>query len=267
MVRPRSSGAGRRPRTSAACCPRRTRSSRRSSSARELERLLPDRAPELHQLGAVLTLDRYALPIGRRLTVRYVEGDAGMRVLDRRALSAALRLCHAFVEAYAHLWRHIEQAGEDAWRVHAATVLVQLFRHRQQEFLLRLFRYKKRNSEQWRQLNEGYRYALACGVARERAGEAAGHDPAGGGRTLEREFIAILLLDALNTGQFSPRDLLRANALIGRWSDGLELRRWTSRRRTARPFPASSSTWTARRGSSVRPAARPAPCSISTPRR
>ena len=189
----------------------------------EIAKLVPDRAPELHQLGALLTLDRYAGPIGRRLAVRYVEGDAGMRVLDRRALTAALRLCRTFVEAYAHVLRHLEHTEDEHWRAHAATVLVQLFRHRQQEFLLRLFRYKKRNSEQWRQLNEAYRFALASGVARERPGEGVGNDPAGGVRTVEREFIAILLLDALNTGQFSPRDLLRASALIARWSDGLTL--------------------------------------------
>jgi hypothetical protein len=189
----------------------------------ELQRLHPDRAPEPHQLGALLTLDRHAAPIGRRLAARYVEGNPGMRGLDRRFLTAALRLCGAFADGYAHMLRHIEQAESEFWRTQAATVLVLLFRHRQQEFLLRLFRYKKRNSEQWRQLHEGYRFALARGVARERPAEGSDDEATGGTRTLEREFISILLLDALNTGQFSPRDLLRANALIERCSEGLNL--------------------------------------------
>ena len=190
----------------------------------EIERLVSSRAPQPHQLGALLTLDRYAMPVGRRLAARYAEGDASLRVLDRRALTAALRLCRAFVEAYEQIRSHIEQSNDDFWRGNARPVLMHLFRHRQLEFLLRLFRYKKRNSEQWRRLHEAYRFALACGAARTRTDPGGTEDSAAGGRTLEREFIQILLLDALNTGQFSPRELLRANNLLARWSEGLTLR-------------------------------------------
>lgn len=133
----------------------------------ELARLLSGRNPQPSDLGALVAYDRHATQLGKRLVVRYVEGDAQLRSLDRSVYIAALRLSRAFAHAYENMLTHVQQAQDTSWRAHASTVLVHLFRHRQLEFLLRIFRDKKRNSEQWRQLHESYRLAMDRGITRE----------------------------------------------------------------------------------------------------
>ena len=189
----------------------------------ELARLLPGRDPQPSDLGALVAYDRHATQLGKRLVVRYVEGDAQLRSLDRRVYTAALRLSRAFAQAYENMLTHVRQAQDSSWRAHASTVLVRLFRHRQLEFLLRIFRYKKRNSEQWRQLHESYRFAMDRGITRERPVTDTATNPLGNARSVEQEFIQILLLDALNTGQFSPRELHNASRVIARWRHLLTL--------------------------------------------
>jgi hypothetical protein len=104
------------------------------------------------------------------------------------------------------------------------TALVQAFRQRQVEFLLRLFRYKKRNSEQWRDLHAKYLSAQAQGLATVGVPRSVVDDRSAPEPTLEQMFIQILLLGAMNTGQFSPRELLWAIAWIARWRGLLTLR-------------------------------------------
>jgi hypothetical protein len=189
-----------------------------------LSRLTWKREPDDRQLGALLVFDRYAQPIGRRLLVQYCEGDAQLRSLDRRFFIAAQRLCRSFAEAYECHLPVLGRPADGARRTSAGTALVHYFRHRQVDLLLRLFRYKKRNSEQWQQLNAAFRTAQAQVLP---SGGAPSGLPEGGSaieQTLQREFIQILLLGAMSTGQFSPRELLWANDWIARWRSLLALR-------------------------------------------
>jgi cyclic-di-GMP-binding protein len=189
-----------------------------------LARLAWKREPDDRQLGALLVFDRYAQPIGRRLLVQYCEGDAQLRSLDRRFFIAAQRLCRSFAEAYE---RHLPKLGspaEGARRTSAGTALIHYFRHRQVDLLLRLFRYKKRNSEQWQQLNAAFRTAQAQVLSIGGSPSGLAEEGFALEQTLQREFIQILLLGAMNTGQFSPRELLWANDWIARWRSLLALR-------------------------------------------
>lgn len=189
----------------------------------ELSRLVSNREPAERQLDALLTFDRQAHQISKRLLVQYSEGDAHLHSLDRRFYVSALRLSRSFAQAYARFLGRIENSTDATWRKNAGTVLVQLFRHRQVELMLRLFRYKRRNSEQWRQLHAAYRSARAQGLVNECSPRSLAEDGSAPGQTLERQLIQILLLGAMNTGQFSPRELLWANGWIARWRNSLTL--------------------------------------------
>src|SRR6185295_16238481 len=130
-----------------------------------LARLVPNREPDERQLGTLLIFDRHAHQISKRLMVQYAEGGAQLRPLDRRFFISAQRLSRSFAQAYEHFVGHMEKSPDQSWSGSAGTVLVQLFRHRQVELLLRLFRYKKRNFEQWRQIHTIFRSAQAQGLA------------------------------------------------------------------------------------------------------
>ena len=188
-----------------------------------LSSLVSNREPADRQLGAVLEFDRHAHQLSKRLLVQYGDGDAQLRTLDRRYFISAMRLSRSFAQAYERFLGPIGNGAESSRRERAGTVLVQLFRHWEVELLLRLFRYKKRNSEQWRQFHAAYRSAQAPGPADDGPPHRLEDDKSAPEQTLEQQFIQVLLLGAMNTGQFSPRELLRSRDWIGRWRSLLAL--------------------------------------------
>jgi len=188
-----------------------------------IARLDASREPVEQRLSALLVFDKHAGPISRRLLVLYGEGDAQLRMLDRRFFIAASRLSRSFAESYERFKGDIESSTDSPWRKRAGMILVQQFRHRQVELLLRLFRYKKRNSEQWQQFHATYQFARARGLAREPLPRGFADDKSAPEQTLEQQFIEVLLLGAMSNGQFSPRELLLASGWIARWRSLLTL--------------------------------------------
>ncbi len=182
----------------------------------ELSRLVSNREPDERPLGALIVFDRHAHQISRRLLVQYAEGDAQLRSLDRGFFIAALRLSRSFAEAYERFLLPIGNSNDKSGHKSGGALLINSFRHRQVELLLRLFRYKKRNSEQWRHFHAAYRSAIARGWTKDSL-PPGGADDKSPAQALEHQFIEVLLLGAMNTGQFSPRELLWASSHIASW--------------------------------------------------
>jgi hypothetical protein len=188
-----------------------------------VSRLVSNGEPDDRQLSALLSFDRHAHQISKRLLVRYIEGDARLRSLDRRVFISTQRLSRSFAQAYERFLEHVENSADKSWRESTGTILVRLFRHREVELLLRLFRYKKRNSEQWRQLHQTYQFAQVHGLVNGCMPRSLPEDKSAPEQTLDQQFIEILLVGAMNTGQFSPRELLWASNWIARWRSLLTL--------------------------------------------
>jgi hypothetical protein len=185
-----------------------------------ITRLIRDGQPEIMQLEALFALERQAQPVSELLLTQYVEGDGQVRSFEWNAWHSALRLSRSLFQAYEYFLYHIRKTADDKWTKYEPLVLVQLFDHRNVEFLLRFLRYKKRSSQLWRQLHEMYR------LARERESlnqPDATRKTDGKRRTmgrLEQQYLQILLLEAMNGGQFSPREGLWAHRWFARWSSG-----------------------------------------------
>ena len=188
-----------------------------------VSRLVSNRETDDRQLSALLSFDRHAHQISKRLLVRYIEGDARLRSLDRRVFISAQRLSQSFAQAYKLFLEHVENSADKSWRESAGTALVRVFWHRQVELLLRLFRYKKRNSEQWRQLHQTYQFAQVHGLVNGCMPPSLPEDKSEPEQTLDQQFIEILLVGTMSAGQFSPRELLWASNWIARWRSLLTL--------------------------------------------
>jgi hypothetical protein len=190
-----------------------------------ITRLIRDGQPQIVQLEALFALERQAQPVSQLLLAQYVEGDGQIGSFEWKAWLSALRLSQSLFHANEYFLQHIRRTNtDDSWAEHEPSVQVQLFDHRKVEFLLRFLRYKKRSPELWRQLHEMYR------LARERylvnrpdaVGETDGKRRTM--RKLEQQYLQILLLEAMNGGQFSPREALWAHRWFSRWSSGPGLR-------------------------------------------
>jgi hypothetical protein len=198
-----------------------------------LAKLDRSHAPDPAQLDALLALEGHARRVSDRLLLRYVEGNAQLRAFERSVFVAAMQLSHSMVQAYGHYMLHIAKSRDGEWLAHAGRVVVALLFHRQVEFLLRCFRYKKRNAEQWRSLHETYRFALERDLHRVPVQMDA--SPAFA-MTPEQQYIQILLLDLVNGGQFSPREAWWSYSWFARWCTGLTLRsQWLDAERGAAP--------------------------------
>ena len=182
--------------------------------------LIRDGQPQISQLDALLALERQAQPVIELLLTQYVEGDGQIGSFEWKAWHSAFRLSQSLFQAYEYFLHHIRETTGDDWTEHEPLVQVQLFHHRKLEFLLRFLRYKKRSSETWRQLHETY------GLAHERDllnRPRAISETDGKRRTmrgLEQQYLQILLLEAMNSGQFSPREALWAHRWFARWCSG-----------------------------------------------
>ena len=172
------------------------------------------------QLDPLFALERQAQSVSKQLLTRYIEGNGRLRAFDWRVWQAAIRLCQGFYQAHEHFLRCIRDANDDAWTRHEPAVLVQMFHHRKVEFLLRFLRYKKRNAGQWRELHTMYQHALESESSNPPAASSEPDAENRGAGQLQQQYLQILLLEAMNSGQFSPREAWWAHRWFARWCNG-----------------------------------------------
>jgi len=182
--------------------------------------LIRDGRPEFSQLDELIALERQALPVSELLLTRYIEGYGQLRSFDWQTWHSALKLGQSLFHAYDYFLQHIRTTADVNWTEHMHFVLVQLLHHRKVEFLLRFFRYKKRRTDHWRHVHEYYRLAREHGFLNH-SDPISGTD--GDRRTagkLEQQYLNILMLEAMNSGHFSPREALWAYQWFARWCSG-----------------------------------------------
>ena len=182
-----------------------------------IARILASNLSRASQLDALLRLDRRAQELDKQLLNRYVEGNAQLRLFERKVWVSALRLSQAFYRAYENFYRYVQGTSDVYPLAHAHSIVVALFRHRRIEFLLRSFRFKKRIPAQCKELREAYRFAQSRGMTTQVVASSEGSDKPEEPATPEEQYVRLLLLDIMNNGQFSPRELLWADGWFGQW--------------------------------------------------
>ncbi len=175
---------------------------------------------DIDQLGMLLTLDQRTERLCEQLLINSVERGLRSWPPENTIWQSVLELSCAFGHAYEHFLRHIRQKlSSKAWLGFAPSVLVHLFRHRQVENLLALFRYEQLGPGWWRALHEAYRFAHSRHLSTRRAQTGQ----SGAESTLEQQYLQILLLQLMNNGQFMPREAFWARQWITAWSKVLSL--------------------------------------------
>ena len=185
---------------------------------------LPRRpVPDINQLAVLLALDHRTERLREDLLVNSV--DRGQRWPPEGMIwQSILELSDAFAVAYDHFLRRIrEKASSKAWLEPAPRVLVQLFRHREVESLLALFRYEQIGHGRWRELHDAYLFAHLRDLSRAFVSASRPDCAPGSGTTLEQQYLRILLLQWMNTGQLTPREALQARQWMTAWCAAVSL--------------------------------------------
>jgi len=181
-------------------------------------------APDVEQLGVLLTLDLRTERLCEELLHNSVERGLRSWPPENTVWQALLELAGAFGRAYAHFLRQArERSTNRVWLEGAPRLLIQFFRHWQVENLLSVFRYEQLAPARWRELHEAYLFGRSLRVTKTSAAGLDRRKRAADG-TLEREYLQILLLQLMNNGEFTPREVFWARQRIAPWSTEVSLK-------------------------------------------
>ena len=181
-------------------------------------------ARDVEQLGVLLTLDLRTERLCEELLHNSVERGLRSWPPENTVWQALLELAGAFGRAYAHFLRQArERSTSRAWLESAPRLLIQFFRHWQVENLLSVFRYEQLAPARWRELHEAYLFGRSLQLSKTSSTGLHRRKRAADG-TLEREYLQILLLQLMNNGEFTPREVFWARQRLASWSTEVSLK-------------------------------------------
>ena len=183
-----------------------------------------------NRIQALLTLDQLSLPLQTDVLVQYRLPTLSDDV-RRRLWHACNDMARWFAYAYEHVYGGFG-AGEDRSRPRQAAhaILARMFYYRGLQAKLGLFHYESWIPGSWRFLHNAYREACDLGVATEPYALAE----TGGRFSTEQEYLQILLLQRVNSGNLTAQQV----EWVALW-----LRGWVGALRLAAPPATGEGFW------------------------
>src|SRR6476619_2800655 len=175
------------------------------------------RAQALQYTDAALGADR------RQLFRQFVESlESAPKVADR-IWRSSFDLTQGFIAAYQHvLETALAPSAFGRWKSYVPGLFARLVHYYGADAKLRVCRHERWIPAKWVELHRTFMRASELGV--ERLATSLGGNHGGGTQwTIEQEYVYVLLIHQLNTGNLSPANLDWAATQIRAWSRRLEL--------------------------------------------
>lgn len=174
---------------------------------------------------AVIELDRVAAAIDARLMQQFLSPSLSDGVRQR--------LWHAGNDAarwFAYVYELLFEGLQDSFPgIKSSAVLpgvaTRMFHHRGRQALMGLFHYERWIPRHWNMVHATYEVTEARGCATVPYALFAGQPAGGDWFSAEEEFLQILLLQRLNTGNLAVPEINRAALLLRSWVHGLTLKK------------------------------------------
>ena len=180
------------------------------------------RAADLNRVAAVEFLDSALGADRRQLTKQYVENVDSSARLAERIWQALQEMCQGFIFAYqTALEQALVQTDNPRWKPVMPRLFSRLVHYYGTDAKLRVFRYERWIPAKWMELHQLYMRAAELGVERVPAAINGGSNSTQW--TVEQEYLFVLLIHQLNTGNLSPAELDWASAQLRAWSRKLQL--------------------------------------------
>jgi hypothetical protein len=176
-----------------------------------------NRVAAIEFLDAALGADR------RQLMKQYVENIDGSAKLAERIWQAVHEMTQGFIFAYqAALEAALEQGTNPRWKPLVPGLFTRLVHFYGTDAKLRVFRYERWIPAKWIDMHRLYMRGTEIGV--DRVPTTLASAGSGGTQwTLEQEYLFVLLVHQLNTGNLSPLELDWASSQLRAWSRKLSL--------------------------------------------
>jgi hypothetical protein len=172
------------------------------------------------RLAAVLELDACCTPLRAALTAQYIEHANRSSRIEHQLWSALFDLSQAFLLAYQAFAREMPARTQVArWRELLPQLLCRQVMQLGNDARTRLYRFEQWIPAKWAELHN--LFSLACSQQVERVAIPAG--PGGTTSTIEHEYLLVLLLQLINAGNLTPRQLDWIAGELPEWSASLRL--------------------------------------------
>ncbi len=176
-----------------------------------------DRVLAIEYLDAALGADR------RQLVKQYVENYDGSPKLAESIWQAIYDLAQGFLFAYQKALEEALLQGKNArWKTITPLLFTRLIHYYGTDAKLRVYRFERWIPGKWMDLHQTFLRATELGIERVPAVMASA-GPNATPWTIELEYLNVLLIHQLNTGNMSPPQLDWAMSQLRGWSRRLEL--------------------------------------------
>ena len=178
---------------------------------------------DLNRVAAVEFVDAALGADRRQLIKQYIENVESSPKLADRIWQALWEMSQAFTMAYqAGLEAALAQVGNTRWKAALPLLFVRLVHFHGTDAKLRVFKYERWIPAKWMELHQVYLRSCELGCDRQSmALPAAG--PGAQPWTTEQEYLYVLLVHQLNTGNLGPSEIDWASSQLRAWSRRLAL--------------------------------------------
>jgi hypothetical protein len=178
---------------------------------------------DLNRVGAIEFVDAALGSDRRQLIKQYIENAEASPKLAERIWQALWEMSQAFMLAYqSALEDAVTQADNARWRAALPLLFVRLVHFHGTDAKMRVFKYERWIPAKWIELHQTY--LRACEMHCDRQAMAL---PAAGSAaqpwSVEQEYLYVLLVHQLNTGNLSPTEIDWASSQLRAWSRRLSL--------------------------------------------
>jgi len=178
---------------------------------------------DLNRLAAIQFVDAALGSDRRQLIKQYIENAEASPKLADRIWQSLWEMSQAFMLAYQQtLEGAVSQNDNARWRSALPLLFIRLVHFHGTDAKLRVFKYERWIPAKWIELHQTY--LRACEAKCDRQAMAL---PAAGAAaqpwSVEQEYLYVLLVHQLNTGNLSPTEIDWASAQLRAWSRRLSL--------------------------------------------
>ncbi|MEO8738945.1 MAG: hypothetical protein ABI537_04485 [Casimicrobiaceae bacterium] len=178
---------------------------------------------DLNRIAAIQFVDAALGADRRQLIKQYIENAEASPKLAERIWQALWEMSQAFMLAYQQaLQGAVGQADNARWRSALPLLFVRLVHFHGTDAKLRVFKYERWIPAKWIELHQTYLRSCEMGCDRQAmALPAAGS--AAQPWSVEQEYLYVLLVHQLNSGNLSPTEIDWASSQLRAWSRRLSL--------------------------------------------
>lgn len=177
-----------------------------------------ERSPQ--RLEAIFHLDAETHTLFRNLIVQYIEHAARSSKIENQLWQALFDLTQSFLVCYGAYAREIADRGQSSkWQAFLPETVARQVRHLGQDAKVRLFRYEPWIPAKWMELHDIFAFACSRRIERRPLTLDGGPEAT----TIERQYLVVLVLQLLNTGSLTPRQIAAIADQLDEWCEPLRL--------------------------------------------